>query len=57
VALVSGEVERGPFYAGQDNPGGPAALLAGTRRLRVSVVDVCNGGVEIGGRDFVRVNW
>jgi hypothetical protein len=47
----------GHRYSGQDNPGGPAGVLTGTWRFRLSVVDVCNGGVEIGGRDFTRVNW
>jgi hypothetical protein len=47
----------GHIYRGSDSPGGPAAILAGTWRFRVSVVDVCNGGSRIGGADFVRVNW
>jgi hypothetical protein len=47
----------GHRFSGQDNPGGPAGVLAGAWRFRLSVVDVCNGGAEIGGRDFTRVNW
>jgi hypothetical protein len=47
----------GHIYRGSDSPGGPSAILAGTWRFRVSVVDVCNGGNRIGGADFVRVNW
>ena len=47
----------GHIYRGSDTPGGPAGILAGSWRFRLSVIDVCNGGTEIGGRDFVRVNW
>jgi hypothetical protein len=47
----------GHIYRGSDSPGGPAAILAGSWRFRLSVVDVCNGDTEIGGQDFVRVNW
>ena len=47
----------GHLYRGSDTPGGPAAILAGSWRFRLSVIDVCNGGTEIGGQDFVRINW
>jgi hypothetical protein len=47
----------GHIYRGSDSPGGPAAVLAGSWRFRLSVVDVCNGDAQIGGQDFVRVNW
>jgi hypothetical protein len=47
----------GHIYRGSDSPGGPAGVLAGSWRFRLSVVDVCNGDAQIGGQDFVRVNW
>lgn len=47
----------GHRYRGSDTPGGPDALLAGTWRFRLSVIDICNGNARIGGQDFVRVNW
>ena len=47
----------GHIFRGSDSPGGPDAILAGSWRFRLSVIDVCNGNAEIGGQDFVRVNW
>ena len=47
----------GHIFRGSDSPGGPEAILAGTWRFRLSVIDVCNGNAEIGGQDFVRINW
>ena len=47
----------GHIFRGSDSPGGPDAIMAGSWRFRLSVIDVCNGNAEIGGQDFVRVNW
>lgn len=47
----------GHRFRGSDSPGGPAAILAGSWRFRLQVIDVCNGRQTIGTRDFVRVNW
>ncbi len=47
----------GHRYRGSDSPGGPAALLAGSWRFRLQVIDVCNGNRVVGNRDYVRVNW
>lgn len=46
----------GHRYEGRDFPGGPDALLAGSWRFMVSVIDVCNGNARLG-EDFVRINW
>jgi hypothetical protein len=46
----------GHIYQGGDQPGGPDALLAGSWRFLVRVIDVCNGNKRLGD-DFIRINW
>jgi len=46
----------GHIYRGRDNPAGPAAL-AGQWQFLVKVIDVCNGGRNIGRMDVIRINW
>jgi hypothetical protein len=47
----------GHLYRGTDDPGGPAAGMAGTWRFLLRVVDVCNGNRQVGSDDFIRINW
>ncbi len=47
----------GHIYRGTDTPGGPAAGMVGTWRFLLRVVDVCNGGTQLGADDFIRINW
>jgi Domain of unknown function (DUF4157) len=46
----------GHIFQGEDAPGGPDALLAGSWRFMVRVIDVCNGNARLGD-DFIRINW
>lgn len=48
---------HGATYHGNDNPDKWPAALAGRWTFMVLAFDMCNRGVEIGGADFITIDW
>jgi hypothetical protein len=48
---------HGAIYHGNDNPSNWPVALAGRWTFMLLAFDMCNGGVQVGNADFIRIDW